>query len=400
MANTVLALNAGSSSIKFALAEIRESRDASAPRRIVAGAIDGIGIAPRLTVRDGAGNPLAERRWPTARQPAHDALLDTLLGWLEAHLGENVLVAVGHRVVHGGHDFISPVRVTLKILETLTALTPLAPLHQPHNLAPIRTMLTLRPNLPQVACFDTAFHHTQPVVATRFALPRDYENEGVRRYGFHGLSYEYIAGQLAKLSPALSRGRVIVAHLGNGASLCAMRDGQSIDTTMGFTTLDGLMMGTRCGTLDAGVPLYMGRWKRLSVEQIEHVLYNESGLLGVSGISSDMRDLLASPDPRAKEAIELFVYRIGREAAALAGSLGGLDGFVFTAGIGEHAAEIRAAICERLSWLGVVLDAAANQRNAQCISAPASRVTVLVIPTDEEAMIQQHALANIASDPH
>jgi acetate kinase len=212
------------------------------------------------------------------------------------------------------------------------------------------------------------------------------------------LSYEYIAGQLAKLSPELSRGRVIVAHLGNGASLCAMRNGQSVDTTMGFTTLDGLMMGTRCGTLDAGVPLYMGRWKRLSVEQIEHVLYHESGLLGVSGISSDMRDLLASPDPRAQEAIELFVYRIGREAAALAGSLGGLDGVVFTAGIGEHAAEIRAAVCERLAWLGVALDAAANRRNAQCISAPESRVTVLVVPTDEETMIQQHALAHIAND--
>lgn len=397
MPSAILALNAGSSSIKFALAEVAAHPETAPVRRTLSGIIEGIGLAPHLIAHDGQGNTLVERRWPTDRQPTYDALLDALLSWLETHLGDNVLAAVGHRVVHGGRDFIAPVRVTEKILQSLEVLTPLAPLHQPHNLAPIRTLLALRPNLPQVACFDTAFHHTQPTVATRFALPRAYEAEGVRRYGFHGLSYEYIAGQLAKQSPELFRGRVIVAHLGNGASLCAMRNGRSIDTTMGFTALDGLMMGTRCGTLDAGVILYMQQQKQLSVKQVEHVLYQESGLLGVSGISSDMRDLLASTEPQAKEAIELFVYRIGREAAALAGSLGGLDGLVFTAGIGEHAAEIRAAVCERLAWLGVALDAAANRRHAQCISAPESRVKVLVVPTDEEAMIQQHALKNIAN---
>ncbi|MGE4338754.1 MAG: acetate/propionate family kinase, partial [Pigmentiphaga sp.] len=251
--------------------------------------------------------------------------------------------------------------------------------------------------LPQVACFDTAFHHTQPAVATRFALPRSYAAEGVRRYGFHGLSYEYIAGRLKETTPDLASGRVIVAHLGNGASLCAMKGGQSIDTTMGFTALDGLMMGTRCGTIDAGVLLYMQQQKAMTVQQVEHVLYSESGLLGVSGLSSDMRDLLASTDPHAKEAIELFVYRIARQTAALAGSLGGLDGFVFTAGIGEHAAEVRAAVCERLRWLGVVPDLGANLRGAARISAQGSRVEVRVIPTDEEAMIHRHTIENLTA---
>jgi acetate kinase len=266
----------------------------------------------------------------------------------------------------------------------------LAPLHQPHSLAPIRTLMALRPGLPQVACFDTAFHRTMLAVATRFALPRAYEGEGVRRYGFHGLSYEYIARTLRQAVPSLASGRVVVAHLGNGASLCAMRDGCSQDTTMGFTALDGLVMGTRCGTLDAGVVLYMLQQERLSAHEVEHVLYERSGLLGVSGVSSDMRTLLASADPQAREAVELFAFRIGQETAAMAASLGGLDGFVFTGGIGEHATEARAIVCQRLHWLGVELDAAANAGGAGRISTPSSRVEVHVIPTDEEATIARH----------
>lgn len=392
MPNAVLALNAGSSSIKFSLAEMG---DGAKPRKIVSGEIEGIGTAPHLVARDGTGKILAERRWPSVSEPEYETLLGDLLSWIGDHLGSDSLTAVGHRVVHGGSAFTAPVRVTAPVLDALAKLTPLAPLHQPHNLSPIRAIQALRADLPQVACFDTAFHHTQPTVATQFALPRSYAAEGVRRYGFHGLSYEYIAGQLAATAPHLAYGRVIVAHLGNGASLCAMKGGRSIDTTMGFTTLDGLMMGTRCGTIDAGVLLYMQQQKALTVKQVEHVLYSESGLLGVSGLSSDMRDLLTSPDPRAREAINLFVYRIGREAAALASSLGGLDGFVFTAGIGEHATEIRAAVCERLRWLGVVPDVKANDLGAARISTKESRVEIRVIPTDEEAVIHRHTIASL-----
>lgn len=392
MPRAVLALNGGSSSIKFALTEID---DATAPHRVVAGKIEEIGTAPHLIARDGDGLLIGERRWSRDEEPSYETLLDTLLAWIENHLGGDTLAAVGHRVVHGGRDFTGPVRIDPRVLDALARLTPLAPMHQPHNLAPIRAISALRPELPQVACFDTAFHHTQPAIATRFALPRSYEAEGVRRYGFHGLSYEYIAERLKEIAPALARGRVIVAHLGNGASLCAMEDGRSVDTTMGFTALDGLMMGTRCGTIDAGVLLYMQQQKNLTVAQVEQTLYKESGLLGVSGLSSDMRDLLASSDPRAKEAIDLFVYRIARETAALAGSLGGLDGFVFTAGIGERAAEIRAAICERLRWLGIVPDPEANFRHADLISAQESRVEIRVIPTDEEVTIHRHTVDSL-----
>jgi acetate kinase len=302
----------------------------------------------------------------------------------------DTLVAVGHRVVHGGRDFIAPVRLTAQIVQQLDALTPLAPLHQPHSLAPIRTLMALRPNLPQVACFDTAFHHTMPAVAARFALPREYEAEGVQRYGFHGLSYEYIARALRQQAPGLAAGRVVVAHLGNGASLCGMRDGCSQETTMGFTALDGLVMGTRCGTLDAGVVLYMLQQKGLTAHAVEQVLYERSGLLGVSGLSSDMRTLLASSDPRAHEAVELFAFRVAQQTAVMAASLGGLDGFVFTGGIGEHAAGVRAMVGERLRWLGVELDAAVNKGGPGRISTQHSRVEVHVITTDEEAMIAQH----------
>ena len=281
-------------------------------------------------------------------------------------------------------------------LAALDALCPLAPLHQPHNLAAIRAVAALRPGLTQIACFDTSFHRRQPLVATRFALPLSYEEEGIRRYGFHGLSYEFIAHRLKELDPALAAGRVIAAHLGNGASLCAMSNGNSVDTTMGFTALDGLVMGTRCGTIDPGVILYLLQQKDVPVAEVEDLLYHRSGLAGVSGISSDMRALLASDDPHAAEAIDLFVYRLARETGALASSLGGVDGIVFTAGIGEHAAEIRSRACARLRWLGIEIDEEANRRNDAVVSAPTSRVVVRVVPTDEEAMIARYAAQLLA----
>jgi acetate kinase len=321
-----------------------------------------------------------------------------LLEFAEAHIGRGGLTAVGHRVVHGGGAHIAPALATSALLDELTALTPLDPLHMPLNLAPIRAMLSARPNLPQVACFDTAFHHTLPPVAQRFALPRAITEAGVRRYGFHGLSYEYIAGRLAIVSPALSRGRVIAAHLGSGASLCALQAGVSIATTTGFSALDGLVMATRCGTLDPGVILYLSRQGH-SVSDIEDMLYRRSGLLGVSGISGDVRVLLASNDAHAADAIDLFTYRIAGEAASLVAALGGLDGLVFTAGIGEHAPAIRASVCARLAWLGAEIDAQANAVNGTKteggISTPGSAIEILVIETDEEAMIAQHTAAVI-----
>jgi acetate kinase len=392
VADAVLTLNSGSSSIKFSLFELSKC---DRLKLVAKGEIEGIGSAPHFFARDAAAAILAERRWPDPEQD-FQSLLETVIGWAEGRLGADTLIAVGHRVVHGGPDHDRPERVTPELLAALDRLTPLAPLHEPHNIAPIRAIAAARPNLPQVACFDTAFHHTMPIVAARFALPREYEAAGVRRYGFHGLSYEYIARQLRDIAPALASGRVIAAHLGNGASLCAMRAGRSIDTTMGLTALDGLVMGTRCGNIDPGVILYLEEERGLAAKEVEDLLYLKSGLLGVSdGIASDMRTLLASRDPRAAEAIELFVYRIAREVGALTSSLGGLDGLVFTAGIGEHAPAIRAAVCARLAWLGVAVDPEANERNAALISTPASRIAVRVIPTDEEAMIAQHVLDTI-----
>jgi acetate kinase len=391
MPDAVLTLNAGSSSLKFA----RFETDGTGLMLVSRGQIEGIGTAPYFLAKDPSGAVLAEKSWPEGEAQTHEALLNTLLHWVEEQRGVDALTAVGHRVVHGGSDHDQPVRVTDDLLQELDRLTPLAPLHQPHSLSPIRAICSLRPGLPQVACFDTAFHHRMPPIAARLALPREYEAEGIRRYGFHGLSYEYIARHLRETAPDLASGRVIVAHLGNGASLCAMRDGRSMDTTMGFTALDGLVMGTRCGTLDPGVILYLEQERGMSAEQVEDLLYRRSGLLGVSGISSDVRTLLASQEPRAREAIELFVFRIGREAWAMAGSMGGLDGFVFTAGIGEHAAAIRAAVCERLAWIGVALDADANERGAGRISTKESRVEVRIVPTDEEVMIARHTLETI-----
>ncbi|MEO8747357.1 MAG: acetate/propionate family kinase [Rhodanobacter sp.] len=392
MAEAILSLNAGSSSIKFALFEIKDSGQLTASSR---GEVDAIASAPRFSARDARGVVLLDENW--ARQ-AFDGLMGKVITWIEARLGSDRLIAVGHRVVHGGADHERPERVTAELLTELDRLVPLAPLHEPHNLAPIRAIAAARPKLPQVVCFDTAFHHSMPTVATRFALPREYDDAGIRRYGFHGISYEFIAARLREIAPALAQGRVLAAHLGNGASLCAMLDGRSIDTTMGFSALDGLVMGTPCGNLDPGVILYLQQERGLTTTQVEDLLYRRSGLLGVSGgIASDMRTLLASDDKHAKEAIELFVFRIAREIGALTSSLGGLDGIVFTAGIGEHAPAIRAQVCRRLAWLGVQLDAEANTANAALISTAQSHVEVRMIPTDEEALIARHTLAVIRS---
>jgi acetate kinase len=388
---SILTLNAGSSSVKFALFD---GAIAS-----VTGEIENLAAAPHLFARDADGHTLVERRWPPGSTPPFDEMLHALLEFAEAHLGAAGLAAVGHRVVHGGAEHIAPALVTPSLLASLQALTPLDPLHMPLNLAPMRAMAAARPKLPQVACFDTAFHHTLPPVAQMFAMPRALFAAGVRRYGFHGLSFEFIAGRLAEAWPALAQGRVIVGHLGAGASLCALSGGVSIATTTGFSALDGLMMATRCGTLDPGVLLYLGRQGH-SFDDIEDMLYRRSGLLGVSGISGDVRELLASRDCRAAEAIDLFTYRIAWEAGALASALGGLDGLVFTAGIGEHAPAIRAAACARLAWLGIDIDAEANAANGAAtagrISTPRSRIEVLVIATNEEAMIARHTEAVIA----
>ena len=389
MKGSILTLNAGSSSVKFAVFDGATLKD------MVRGEIEDVDeAAPHMIARDAAGAVLAERRWKaTTGHPFADAL-DALLAFADAHLGPDGLAAAGHRVVDGGADHIAPEAVTPILLSALEALTPLDPLHMPLNLAPVRALAAARPALAQVACFDTAFHHTMPPVATRFALPRELAASGIRRYGFHGLSYEYIASCLKRQSPQLAHGRVIAAHLGSGASLCALQSGVSIETTTGFSALDGLVMATRCGSLDPGVILYLGRQGR-SFADIEDMLYRRSGLLGASGVSGDVRVLLASEDPHAKEAIDLFTYRIACQAGALVNALGGLDGLVFTAGIGEHSAPVRAAVCARLGWLGVRLDGAANAANAACISSPDSKVEVRVIATDEEAMIARHTQATI-----
>jgi acetate kinase len=378
MPDAILSLNAGSSSLKFALFE------AAGLNCLVVGTIETVDAATRFCARDAKGNVLADEAW---QQPD---LVSALLSWLDRYLGTNKLIAAGHRVVHGGPDHSAPEAVTLALIAALERLAPLAPLHQLHDLAPVRVMAETRPGLPQVVCFDTAFHKNMSPVATRFALPRGYESGGIRRYGFHGLSYEYIAGRLAELAPQIARKKVIMAHLGNGASLCAMEEGRSVDTSMGMTPLDGLVMGTRCGAIDPGLVLYLLRERSMTVQSVEDLLYRRSGLLGVSGISNDVRTLLQSADPHAAEAIDLFVFRVAREIAALAATLQGLDALVFTAGIGEHAPEIRQRICEKTAWMGLKLDAEANQRNGYCITLPNSPAASFVIPTNEEWVIARH----------
>ncbi|KAB2921821.1 MAG: acetate/propionate family kinase [Candidatus Contendobacter sp.] len=383
MSDAILVVNAGSSSIKFSVF----LEQGEALNLLLGGQIEGLYTTPRFKARDAAGVVVVERQWAQGEALGHDGAITYLAGFLREQLGAHRLVAVGHRVVHGGLDYAAPVRLTAEIVGHLEQFIPLAPLHQPHNLKPIRLLLANRPELPQVACFDTAFHRGQPEVAQAFALPPEITERGVRRYGFHGLSYEYIASVLAQYDPRAAQGRTVVLHLGNGSSLCAIHNGKSVASTMGFTAVDGLPMGTRSGNLDPGVVLYLLDELKMDARAIEKLLYQQSGLLGVSGLSSDMRTLLDSADPKAQFAVELFVYRIGRELGSLAAALGGLDALVFTAGIGEHAVAIRERVCRAAAWLGVELDPAANAAGGPRLSTAGSRIAVWVIPTNEELMI-------------
>lgn len=388
MSKTVLVLNAGSSSIKFQLFAL----EGSAPQRRLKGQIEGIGTRPRLAAGDGDGSSLVDRTLAPEEVADLPGAMAVLEEWIQGRLAGRMPIAVGHRVVHGGARFDRPVLIDDEILEALDHYVPLAPLHQPNNLAPVRAIRGRFPDLPQVACFDTAFHRNHGELADRYALPDWLYESGIRRYGFHGLSYEYIASVLPDVAPELAEGRVVAAHLGSGASLCALRAGCSVDSTMGFTALDGLPMGTRPGQLDPGVVLHLFSQEGMGPREVERLLYHECGLKGLSGISNDVRDLLASDDPRARLALDYFAYRSAREIGALATSLGGLDGLVFTAGVGENAAEVRRDICDRLAWLGVALDDEANARNDRLISRPETRPAVHVIPTDEELMIAIHTM--------
>lgn len=388
MSDAILILNAGSSSLKFSV-----FRDSDPPELLLRGQLESLLTEPHFVAKDAAGKQIDERCWPADSKLGHAGAIEFLLNWgKQGRFGTLRLSAAGHRVVHGGVQFTQPVRIDDRVLTELESLIPLAPLHQPHNVTAIKAVATHAPHLPQVACFDTSFHRTQPAVAQRFALPRRLSDAGIQRYGFHGLSYEYIASRLPQIDPRAAAGCTIVAHLGNGASLCAMLGGQSVATTMGFTPLDGLPMGTRCGAIDPGVIFHLLDQQGMELRAVERLLTHESGLLGVSGISSDMRTLLEheATDPRAAEAIELFVYRIGREIGSLAAALGGLDALVFTGGIGEHAAPIRARVCRAAGWLGVELDDDANDRGGPQITCDSSRVTAWVIPTNEEWMIALH----------
>lgn len=391
MTGAILTLNAGSSSLKFALFDL-----VSPTLALLRGEVSNLDAAPRLVAHNSEGKSLIDRQWQAGGEGNFASILTAMFEFVDGQPGHDGIEAVGHRVVYGGEDHIAPELVKSALLRSLTKLIALDPIHMPHNIAPIRAIAEARPGLSQVACFDTAFHHTMPPVARRFALPRAISDAGVRRYGFHGLSYEFIAGRLREDVPALARGRVVVAHLGAGASLCALLNGASIATTFGFSVLDGLVMATRCGSLDPGVILHLARQGR-SFEDIEDMLYNHSGLLGVSGISADIRVLLESKEAHALEAIELFTYRLAIEIAGMASALGGLDAIVFTAGIGAHSPDIRAAVCERLAWLGVRLDSIANQASKACISASVSDVAVRVMVTDEEIMIARHVSDVLAS---
>jgi acetate kinase len=394
-AGSILVVNAGSSSLKFSLFRAGGGGLELAAR----GQVDGLGTRPRLSVKDGDGTALEGRDLAVAEaRDAKDAV--AIAGaWLRGRFAGEPLLAVGHRVVHGGAEYARPVLVDGPVLAALERFIPLAPLHQPHNLAAIRTLRETQPQLPQVACFDTAFHRTHPQLADIYALPWEYYEAGVRRYGFHGLSYEYIAAALPRVAPGIAGGRVIVAHLGSGASLCALRAGVSVDSTMGFSALDGLPMGTRPGGLDPGVLLYLVGERGLTAAALEKLLYKESGLLGISGVSNDMRLLLASEEPRARLAVDFFVHRVAREIGALAAVLGGVDGLVFTAGVGENSAEIRARVVAACAWLGVALDADANRRGGPRISTADSDVSAWVVPTNEELMIARHTRFLVAGAP-
>lgn len=393
MNNTLLVINAGSSSIKFAVYQQQAGQLVAG----VNGQIEGIGTLPHFSAKQSQDEVLLKPRFAVGEIHSHKDAITLILNWLRDYLGDSEILAVGHRIVHGGQHYSAPVLIAASVLAELETLVPLAPLHQPHNLIAIRILLEILPTVPQVACFDTAFHRTQSAIAQRIALPQRFADAGIRRYGFHGLSYEYIASMLPTLDPCLENARVIVAHLGNGASLCALKNGCSIATTMGFSPLDGLVMGTRCGSIDPGVLLYLMDHHSMDARELEQLLYYESGLLGVSGISSDMRVLIASNDLRAEEAIDLFVYRIGREIGSLVAALGGLDALVFTGGIGEHAADIRAKVCQHSAWLGLELDEAANQAVIKRISTPVSKVSAWVVATDENWMIAHHTFSLFSS---
>ncbi|MBN9086551.1 MAG: acetate/propionate family kinase [Reyranella sp.] len=386
MSGCVAVLNAGSSSIKFAIYR------ADGLDLMFRGQIERIGSKPRLRVFDAAHKPVVEREW-AGNDLDHRAATEEIVRTGRQLIGDAQIHAVGHRVAHGGAEYAVPVRVDAKVVETLARLIPLAPLHQPHNLEPIRVIAQAMPDLPQVACFDTAFHRSQPPLAQAFALPRKLSEEGVRRYGFHGLSYEFIVTRLRELDPALAARRLVIAHLGNGASLAAVRDGRSVASTMGFTAVDGLMMGTRTGSIDPGVILYLMDSRGMDARAVESLIYNESGLLGVSGLSSDMRTLRQLSALEAREAIDLFIYRIVREIGSMAAALGGLDGVVFTGGIGENDVATRAEVAAQCGWLGLVLDEARNEEGEGRISAASSSIAAWVIPTDEERMIARHTMA-------
>jgi acetate kinase len=386
MADYALVLNAGSSSLKFCVYQRPDDEDWRLSSR---GQIEGIGTAPRVVAKDALGKILVDRK-PEAEVRDGYAALESLAAWLRATYGRAKVLGVGHRVVHGGSRYASPVVITAAVLAELRRLIPLAPLHQPYNLAAIAAVAGRMPDVPQVACFDTGFHRGQAAVAEVVPLPEEIRRAGIQRYGFHGLSYEYIASLLPSVAPEIAQGRIIMAHLGSGASLCALRDGRSVDNTLGFTALDGLCMGTRPGSVDPGVILYLFQNLGLTAKEVETILYEKSGLLGISGTSHDMRELLKSVEPRARLAVDYFVYQAAKEIGALAAVLGGIDGLVFTAGIGENSAEIRRRIIRASAWLGIELDEDANARAGPRISTRASRVSAWVIPTNEELMIARH----------
>ncbi len=389
MKEAVAVINGGSSSIKFSLFTCNGQNDL---KLLCKGQVEGIGTAPRFEAKDAAGELIDEKQWENNSESGHDQLMDFIIAWAGKNYRDIEVIGVGHRVVHGGKLYSQPVVVDDAVLGALEQFIPLAPLHQPHNLDPIRDIASRNPDIVQVACFDTAFHTTNKPIAQMFALPRSLTEEGVRRYGFHGLSYEYISKRMREIAPAVAKGRMIVAHLGSGASMCAMLDGKSIASTLGFSALDGLPMGTRTGVLDPGVVLYLLKEKGMSASELETLFYKKSGLLGVSGISNDMRVLLLSEDVAADEAVDLFVYRINREIGSLTAALGGLDALVFTAGIGERSPEIRQRVCEAACWTGLRLDESANQSQALLISEKNSPVSVWVVPTNEELMIATHTL--------
>jgi len=386
MADSIVVLNAGSSSIKFCIFVLRGKEI----RVVARGQIEGLLTSPKFVSKNEKGNLLSEKAWGEGRSLSHEEAIDFLVTHLRDELKEHRLIAVGHRVIHGGSDLTKPLRINRELVAKFEEFIPLAPLHQPHSLAPIRFLLENAPDLPQVACFDTSFHRTIPQVSQLFALPLEYYETGVRRWGFHGLSYEFIASVLPDYDNKASHGRTVVLHLGNGASMCAMNNSRSVACSMGFCAVDGLMMGTRSGSLDPGVILYLIAQRGMSAGEVERLIYTKSGLLGVSGITSDMRALLSSDDPRAKLAIDLYVYRIQKELGSLAAALKGLDALVFTGGIGENAETLRTRVCRDAGWMGVELDDEANVEHGPRISTPNSRVAAWVIPTNEELMIAQH----------